>query len=573
MRRVLALIVLLVLATPAHADAVVASRAMLAETVAEYYVDEGGVRVELEIGLSGLPAFGNLLPDEIHEKLDLGDRPFAERLADFFAEDLPIVPDGGEPIVGRIVSMEPRTRTGRDEITGEALPPEEGAEKSVVHAVLEYPFSARPTRLGIAGPKRRSASIGFVVYHRGVAVNDFRYLGAEAFVLDLDWADPWYSAFRRRGLRRAYFAPMSGFLYVEPFEVRKEIIARPKDLQRWLDLGLEGRTTIPVEMQAELLRKVAAFLRERHAVTIDGEVVPSELARINFLRRTLRSSTVIDPPEELDLDSAMLGAIFVYPTEGLPKRVTMAWDLFDERVVRVPVAAVDPAGPMPGFVDPDDPVLVWTNFLKKPVMPEMRATEPPPGVLAVTAREARWPLVGVAALALSWLGLGIATRRKVSPVPLVATVLLAGAAGASFPVGERADFDGDRAREVVGGLLHNVYHAFQFREEERIYDVLDKTLEGDLLTEVYLDTRKSLELRSQGGARVRVKQVELGELTVEPAAGGGFEAITTWTVSGSVGHWGHNHTRTNRYVATLRIEARDGVWKLTRVDKESEERL
>ena len=34
-----------------------------------------------------------------------------------------------------------------------------------------------------------------------------------------------------------------------PLEVRKEIVVRPKDLQQWVDLGLEGKETIPVESQ------------------------------------------------------------------------------------------------------------------------------------------------------------------------------------------------------------------------------------------------------------------------------------------------------------------------------------
>ena len=50
---------------------------------------------------------------------------------------------------------------------------------------------------------------------------------------------------------------------------------------------------------------VAEFLREHHRVEIDGRVVEGELARVNFLERTLRTSRVIDPPEELDVHSAM----------------------------------------------------------------------------------------------------------------------------------------------------------------------------------------------------------------------------------------------------------------------------
>jgi hypothetical protein len=137
-------------------------------------------------------------------------------------------------------------------------------------------------------------------------VIDFRYLGSEE-VLDLDWQDPWYSRFRNRNLRRQYDAPLNVFLYVEPYEVRAEIIARPLDLQYWTDLGLAGRRTIPVAMQDELKRQAAEFIAEHIEVSVDGESAKPTLDRVHFLRRTLRSSTVIDPPEELDVVSATLG--------------------------------------------------------------------------------------------------------------------------------------------------------------------------------------------------------------------------------------------------------------------------
>ena len=60
---------------------------------------------------------------------------------------------------------------------------------------------------------------------------------------------------------------------------------------------------------------------------IDGIAIPPELARVNFLERTLRTSRVIDPPVELDAHAAVLGVIFVYPTDGLPERVTLRWDV------------------------------------------------------------------------------------------------------------------------------------------------------------------------------------------------------------------------------------------------------
>jgi hypothetical protein len=36
-----------------------------------------------------------------------------------------------------------------------------------------------------------------------------------------------------------------------------------------------------------------------------------------------------------------------------------------------------------------------------------------------------------------------------------------------------------------------------------------------------------------------------------------------WTAMGTVGHWGHVHTRQNLYNAIVMIEAVDGAWKIT----------
>ena len=569
MRKIWLVILLGLCVTAARADAIVRTQAMTASTIAEFFIEDSGTRVELEIGIDDVPAFRNLLPDVIHERLDLPPRPLAERLPDFFAMDLTVAPFGSTPLPGRVLLMELRDRLRRDEITGEPLPAQ-GAKEKVIFAELLYPFETRPEGLTLSGPA--PASIGFVVYHHGLPVNDFRYLG-RGYELELNWRDPWYSRFRGRNLRRTYDAAMSGFLYIEPYEVRKEIIARPLDLARWLDLDLEDEGVIPGAVQSELLRRIADFLLERHPVIIDGNEIEPELARINFLRRTLRNSTVIDPPEDLDTISATVGAIFVYPTDGLPQQVTMEWDLFAPQIDKVPAAAVDHAGPLPSFLTPEDPVLVWQNFLKNPRLPTLIATEPPPPAAARAAAWLRW-LLAVGALA--FVGNAAARRRRdrnlSRSVPVVAAALLV-LTGAAFWLGHDARLSESRKRELVSALLHNVYRAFDYRDEERIYDVLEQSVAGDLLTEIYLETRRGLEIQNQGGARAKVEELELTELETESATRGGFLARAIWSVSGSVGHWGHVHRRTNRYRAGLGIEPVDGVWKLTSLDLLEEERL
>jgi hypothetical protein len=180
---------------------------------------------------------------------------------------------------------------------------------------------------------------------------------------------PWYSRFRHRNLRRQYDAPLSVFLYVESFEIRKEIVVRPKDLQQWIDLGLVGKDTISIGSQETLKQQVADFLSQRGPVTVDGQPVQGTLDRIHFVRRSLRTTGVVDPPEDLDVNTATLGVIFVYPIDGLGQEASLTWDLFGPKIRNVPAAATDEAGGMPCILSLDDPELRRQNFLTNPTAP------------------------------------------------------------------------------------------------------------------------------------------------------------------------------------------------------------
>lgn len=567
------LLATLFIAGPLSADAIMRSQAMSATTIAEFFIEDNRVVVELEIGLADLRAFRNLLPDELYERMGYVPAPLPQRLRTFITENLVILNHDGLALAARILAIGPGERVRRDKVSGEPLPAGEAEPETVISARLEYLFDGQPDSLTFGGRwDDVTASVGFVVYHLKVPVNDFRYL-SRSQVLDLDWNDPWYSSFRTRNLRRTYFSPMSGFIYVEPYEVRKEIVVRPKDLQSWVDLGLSGRQTIPVDMQDELKRTAAEFLREHQAVVIDGERIAPELARINFLDRSLKTSRVIDPPEELDINSAILGVIFVYPiVEPLPERVTMTWDLFNDKIQLISAASVDQAGAMPVYLEPDYAVLVWQNFLKNPVLPTLVVIAAPPSTVARVMLYLRWLLLAATlVLLIRWLyGL-----RDDGPVGAALYGLGAAAlvSAAAFYLGQAAVVSDERGQEIVGGLLHNVYRAFDFRDEGKIYDVLLQSVEGELLTKIYLETRRGLELASQGGARAKVKSIELTELTTRPSDDAGFVANATWTVAGAVGHWGHLHQRANRYKADMRVQPVNGNWKLTGLEILEEERL
>ena len=157
---------------------------------------------------------------------------------------------------------------------------------------------------------------------------------------------------------------------------------------------------------------------------------------------------------------------------------------------------------------------------------------------------------------------------------LAAGAVLLLVAATALGLGRLRAVDDERAATILAGLLHNVYRAFDFREEEAIYDVLERSVSGELLAQIYLETRRGLELASQGGARAKVKDVSLVAVTAQQlGAGEGFNARCSWTVAGSVGHWGHVHQRRNQYEAEIEVRPVDGAWKITALEVMQEERL
>ena len=239
----------------------------------------------------------------------------------------------------------------------------------------------------------------------------------------------------------------------------------------------------------------------------------------------------------------------------------------------MPGAATDEAGPLRFFLQPDDNVLWWKNFLKNPTVPTLVEVEPPPSRLMRGLTAVSWlaililGVLTVAHLRRAARGQGSWLRATVPAVLL----LLAG--GGAFAATRSTLVSDARAEEIVSALLHNVYRAFDFRDEEIIYDTLERSVTGGLLTQTYLETRRGLELASQGGARAKVTAIEMLEVDAEGSGGSAFTAHCIWNVAGSIGHWGHIHQRTNQYEADLTIAPIDGSWKITGLDLVREERL
>jgi len=519
-----------------YGDAFIMTKAMGASTIAEIFISDKNIRVELEIGLNDIVAFENLLPDDVYQKINNDKKPYIQRVKKFFANDFTIKADG-KILKGKIISIGPQDRIKRDPVTGDAITLTNKKSDKVIFAKLEYPLKSKPETLSIKPPfnkNRVAAEIGFITYHNGLHINDFRYLSTEEKIY-LSWVDPWHSKFENKYLARKYNQPLSAYLYIEPFEVRKEIIIRPLDVQKyWIDLGLANEKTLNSSDKTDIKKKITDFLITKNPVMIDGKSITPKVDRVNFIRRTLSKSEVIDDAVDIPISSATLGIIFIYPINGLPNKVVMDWELFNKDISAVFSQAADEAGSLPYLLSAEDSKLVWNNYLTKPTIPSLATLKNPDEVLKASNT--------------FWFIKKLFTKS--------------------------GNINDNEAHLVLLGLLKNIYHAFDYRDESDIYDVLAKSTTGDLLTNIYLETQRSLSLKQQGGAKVRVKKVDIIKEDITNLDEDiGFKARSTWHVTGSVGHWGHIHQRKNEYQAIITVKVIDGKWKITEFDMLDEHRL
>ena len=430
---------------------------------------------------------------------------------------------------------------------------------------------------------RVSVPIGFATFHNQAIISYFNYLGKPSTIL-LDWQDPWYSRFEDRALQRRMRSGASSFIYIEPFEVRHEILARVKDLEAWLNLDLEGNIFIEAHENETLKKRVGEFFLDKENMLIDGKKLSPILDRTAFVKYTMTGSQFLVQPERLPLSSARIGIIITYLTEGIPKRVENRWELWSERIKKVPTNAIDPLGPFPSYVTLDDNTHVWQNYLKTYKIPTIQKIQ-----LSDRQRYIQFSGSSVICVILIFPFIGYCIKRRknvkkvvtgIVPIFVLAicSVLLLPYTTVSMPrPGNTIHYiSEEEAGEILSSLLKNIYRSFDFRQEKDVYDKLAVCIDGDILTEIYLQNRKSFEVKQAGGAQAKVKDIQM--ISVAAVSGkASFEKQlqfrTKWSATGSVGHWGHIHTRKNQYEALITIAPSDGAWKIINLELIEEKRI
>ena len=567
----LALTLLALASSPASSHLTRYTGAERSSTVAEIWIDGDGIVLRLEVGDLDREAFDSLLA--------AGPiNPGTSELG------LALTADDGALLAGDVRVVERRPRKARS-TAPQVQPIQRQDREAVTYVEVVYDLEAAPETLTLTPPARigsseSAAEIGFIVYHETIPVIDFQYLKRPE-TLRLDWSDPWYSAFVNADLKRHHDAPVMTFLYIEPYEVRFEVLMRLRELAAWMQMDVPDQGPIDAETRERMLGRIGRFMVRQSQVRIDGEAARPILDRVEFVRVTPQGIQSLDAAQRLTLPTALVGVILTYITSGPPQDVTANWTYFSERVTSIPATVIDPVSRLPYDVTETEPTLRWTNLLDE-YNYRVAAID---AIAAQAGNRLEFSVPGVLLCLAAALIAGFGSRLGLSGVARIAAIALLfalavavwphGRATAGNPFEPPYRFPEVEAIQVLQGLLQNTYRAFDFRAEEDVYDKLAVSASGDLITDIYLQNRRRLVMQEQGGARAKVQDVQLLDAVQvgPPTRSREFTFRCIWRITGTVHHWGHSHQRRNQYDALIAIRPVEESWKITALDVTEERRL
>jgi len=403
--------------------------------------------------------------------------------------------------------------------------------------------------------------------------------------LDVEASDAefesWLEKQRQDTLGITSYSSVYSFIYMEPGEVRHELLIPLASLATILPMEQADPAFLDVEEQEAVRDRIREWLGDGNPAKINGATAPVEFSRIDFYGLSLRDFAQQAKAQRVSLASGRVGIILRYlPAADFVSDIELTWDTFHSSLRKIRSVVM----PWNGRVDrfefsrfkqPEDNVFCWTADSSTLPTP----TEPVRSVLPEQPRM-RIPVLTCVFTLCAVLSPAVTRRRW--PVSVVCCVL----AVACWPVGGATvphPFRSGKVPEQEAGLiveqLHlGTYQALEYGMERRVYAALDQVVDGELLEVLYLQLRQDLAVKDQGGAVARVRSVEFidGEyLDRQPdhLAWPGFRYRNTWTVSGTVEHWGHVHERRNRFSAILDVEPRDGFWKITGMQIDEKENL
>ncbi len=544
---------------------------------AEIYVQRHRMIMKLKCFADDLELLQGVSPeaDGSYDSQELAEA--TQDHAKFLADRIDIINSAGEKLVAQIVEVLP------------PLIPEGGEIKQGQLMNLfcgfqfEYTFETPPEFLTI---KQRMLGEGYLFPSEfkilmKQAGSDVPYMhmmkpeSPETF--RFDWNNPvlpsdasesdwkaWFDKQREQTLGITSYSSVYSFIYITNFEVRHEILIPLASLATMIDFERAEPSFLDIAEQDAAREKIKTFFAVDNDVDIDGIKVQPVFDRIDFYGLDLRDFAIQAERRKISMANGRIGVIMSYKAKAPPQAVEVHWNLFNDAIKTVDsiVFAFDK-------VDKTQ----FSTFLANNTFSWKSPARPPLPEITNVAIDRLPRRFSLAAILLTIIGcvvflVGLGRKR----VAVIAFGLLI--AGTAYLAREVAPWPSEiltaeDASSIFSRLHQNIFRAFDYHDESDVYDALSKSVDGQLLRELYLQIHQRLQMQDQGGAIAKIDQVELLEGQKDREAGSGenlgFEYRCKWNLVGTVEHWGHIHQRTNQYEAQFSVEVRDGAWKITRM--------
>ncbi len=538
--RISLFVTLLIAGFTVRADWMNLTGAETSQNIAEIYILDDHIKVNLEVYVDDIDKFEELLPDDWLDE-SVGQRPSLEqRMHAFASKRLQFITEKGVKLPAKLELVEPRQRVDRVSAYAGMINPmtrqrvrQAPADKRVLYAEIIYPFPSKdsdsdkvvkPEQLQIIPPLDEqgivTADIGFVAYHRAVPITDFRFLGQPA-KLNLNWQDPWYTKFENKNLSRHHKYPLMLYLYVEPRQVRLESLLRVSDIAEMTGFDVDETRLGAEDKFQQLQAHLKNYYNSEGSLHIDGESFRPDSIRVEYVTITLKGLKVVENVSAVDESSLLVGVSQQFLIEKLPQKIETRWQFFNQRVDRIPVIVTDPAGPFMSLIDKDYAEYGWQNYLKTYSDPVTKPVDVKTG----------WRID------LPYFG----EKKILDRLP-----------------------EPDQAITIVDGIFDNVRVAFIEKEPANFSRVLGVTVSDGQAELIKDELAKLFAPEVTGGTVGAVDAFEDLQVTgiQELRDRHGFSATVSGGVTISARHWGHTDRRNLKFQVLLDIIGDDDQWRL-----------
>ncbi|BBL99984.1 hypothetical protein [Microbulbifer sp. GL-2] len=450
--------------------------------------------------------------------------------------------------------------------------PDLPADKIILLTIVEYPIKG-VSHLKILPPLDNdgaaAVTIGFTSRHGKTPISGFHYL-SQPESLNIDWKDPWNTRFENQGINRKNRYPLKSFLYVEPRQIRHEILLRPRDLLLWTKQSFNAWQPLTTERRNYIRRIALDYLKNKNPTTIDNETSLPISTETVFLRANNVGYTQIAEDESIEIGSLLIGYREKFHVKELPQSINIDWKIFTDTINSVPTLIQDPAGPFPTHVVPDFPDIQWHNYLY-----DYRA--PSSDAVPIENPSAVMPIAVLFAFCVSVLLILTLRTRKVEaknkhPILFYGIVLIcAGAIYYALPGELRVPLPGTinkkELREITETLLIRLAAAYEEPQTETLKIQLTNLVNGDNfesttanLSQIYqpLTTSGSLgSLKSINNLKIEhVDQLYINGSTA-------FSITSKWQAIVEDQSWGHMEQKPREIRAKIEIIQSDNYWKVS----------